>query len=306
MDTEGTENILEEKEFKDLRQRTLGQAITSNMSSIITTVLCMSVYFIFMTDLSAPTFKEIGSLSITSVLIWLVNNMVFRTQFEAGEEKGRQNQNYKDIKAEYVRVRKEIENTKNGASQLEDFCEKLNEDRLISLKKAILFGAVEYPFYERLCTLSKKQLKLWRETYDTDKDSRGSEVLTKSQIKAILKANKAKVVKISSSQLLSSGNTTSAGSLLPKRTAEERKKQSKNKKGLTSFITCFFIGLIVIKPDIHITWHLIISATLKVLPILWGAYNGRLSGHDNIIIYDTEYLERETNILKQFLKLQSL
>lgn len=298
---EGKENIPEE--FKDLRQRTFGQTLTANMSSLITIVLCMSVYFIFMTDLSAPSFKQVGSLSITSILIWIVNNMTYRTQFEAGEELARQDKDYIRAKEEYLEVRKNVENTEDGSTKLEEFCEKLNKDRLISLKKAILFGSVEYQLYERLCALSKKQLKNWHETDETDEVSRGSTTLTKHQINAILTANKARVIKMTSRQLLSTGCTeTSTSSLLPRYTAVERKRKSKNKKGLTSFITCCFIGLIVIEPTLKITWNLILAATLKILPILWGAYNGRMCGNNNIIEFDKEYIEQETNYLKQFLK----
>ena len=298
---EGKENIPEE--FKDLRQRTFGQTLTANMSSLITIVLCMSVYFIFMTDLSAPSFKQVGSLSITSILIWIVNNMTYRTQFEAGEERARQDKDYIRAKEEYLEVRKNVENTEDGSTKLEEFCEKLNKDRLISLKKAILFGSVEYPFYERLCALSKKQLKNWHETDETDEVSRGSSTLTKHQINAILTANKARVIKMTARQLLSTGCTeTSTSSLLPRYTAVERKRKSKNRKGLTSLITCCFIGLIVIEPTLKITWNLILAATLKILPILWGAYNGRMNGNNNISVFDKEYIEQETNYLKQFLK----
>lgn len=299
---EGKENIPEE--FKDLRQRTFGQALTANMSSLITIVLCMSVYFIFMTDLSAPSFKQVGSLSITSILIWIVNNMTYRTQFEAGEERARQDKDYVRAKEEYLEVRKNVENTEDGSTKLEEFCEKLNKDRLISLKKAILFGLVEYPLYERLCALSKKQLKNWHETDETDEVSRGGiSTLTKHQINAILTAKKAKVIKMTARQLLSTGCTeTSTSSLLPRYTAVERKRKSKNRKGLTSLITCCFIGLIVIEPTLKITWNLILAATLKILPILWGAYNGRMNGNNNIIVFDKEYIEQETNYLKQFLK----
>lgn len=239
---------------------------------------------------------NLGNFVVSWVPYFLATILLTLDLYKKGVYVGKSTEKFQTIVKSYS----DLVNSLSGIQikNLNPFCEKYNEDALVTLRTSILkeegisYDEFNSPFlidgksYSPLKTWTRKELL--------------SAKFTNAQINAIKTAKKAKIKGINVNVLLSSINISDPTNI-------GQGENELEKRTLISSITKYLIStmlmsLIVIKDITTWGWASIVGVLFKVIYMFARSFMSYFNGYDDITVSVANHVMRKTDILKMYLE----
>ena len=205
---------------------------------------------------------------------------------DSGMRTGLASKLYTDALTTFETYKKSIVDRKLQA-RLPEFCRHFVDEELRNSRLEILaVVGISYEHY----------LKEYISLSEEDVDARAD--LSKPQRDAIKKANKVKPIKLTPEMIMKRGRGSARRAPLGI-TPETKKGINFGVKFFNTFVTSFFISIIVLEAVIAPTWTLIASCVFKLLAIVINGFNGYKFGYENIVIDTVNYMEDQEDLMRQ-------
>lgn len=284
-----------EERFKALEENTIASRSTkkklkksfiSSMGLVFGVFIMFATVVVATTDIKLTDFKDIASLGLNFFLLLLCTYMMYVSCSDSGMKAGLDTDLYKNsIIAFESNKRAIIEG--NLQIKLAQFCyhyitEELKMTRLLTLA-VVGFSYDDY---------TEKYLKLSKDEILNDNS------LTKTQQKAIIKANAYEPIKLTPEMILRRGRSSRSRSPLGM-TPEDKKKIGFGKKFLTSLVVSLFLSTIVLDASAKSTWLIIAEVILKLLAVAMNGFTGYKFGYENIVFDTVDYMNDQTDLMTQ-------
>lgn len=276
------------KAIKELKKSTF-----DFIAVIIVAELVLASLDVFnLIDLNA---MNIGDFVVSWVPYFLATILLTLDLYKKGVFVGKSTGKFRTITKSYS----DLVNSLSG-KQIRDlgpFCEKYNEDALVSLRTSILKEeGISYDDFNSIFTVNDKiyvPLKTWT------KEELINAKYTKAQIKAIKLAKKAKVKGINVNILLSSINISDPTNI--GRGETELEKLVLVSSVIKYLVSAMLMSLIVINDITTWGWASLIGVLFKVIYMFARSFMSYFNGYDDITVSVANHVTRKTDILKMYL-----
>lgn len=261
------------------------QAKIPNTMNVIMIIAVIIAALVSMGELRF-TINDVVDFSFMAVLIYLITSMVYRNNYTAGMNRAMTLPAYEQAQAEYEKAKAQIYD-KGMVSRLPELCMRYVEEDLIRCRTVILSDAcIPYDLYvSEYLGKTKKELE--------DKG------LAKSTISCIMRANKVKGIKLSSSMLLAGESSSFLFRKMTLGISSSAKKYfdfgwNMITRALTTTLTVMVGVEVVIEPS----FKTLIPWVIKMIPVLWAALTSYNSGIQNINETYIPHTQKKTEIIK--------
>lgn len=289
------------KSIEDTVQHGRSQTVKEIKKSAFDFIAIAIVAALVLASLDVFNFVDITTINILDFVIgfvpyFLATILLTLDLYKKGVFVGKSTEKFKTIARSYS----DLVNSLSGKQikGLGPFCEKYNEDAIISLRTAILKEeGIHYDDFNDTFTLNNKTyppLKTW-----TRKELLNSKY-TKSQIKAIRFAKKAKVKGISVNIILSSINVSDPTNI--GKGESELEKVALVSSIIKYLLSAMLMSLIAIKDISTWGWKSLIMVLFKVIYMFAKSFMSYFNGYDDVTISVANHITRKTDILKMYLE----
>ena len=265
--------------------------------SAVNIMLCSVVLIAAIVSMGELTFtvKGVINVTLTILVLYIVASIVYPNSYISGMAKEKLSTEYKEVKQAYDDAVKEVHNRKM-LPELSRYCLKYSREELRACRSAILLDeCIEYDVFEE-DFLGK-----------TAEDLKGGE-LSAAAVKCILDANKVKALKITPSQLMSTGEDVTLFQRIFRVLGFRRKLgvESKTKQQIdygvnlivraVTTLLAGVVGISVVMDDF--SFKTLAEWAMKMLPIAIAALGGNIGGHRNVTDTLIPQLQRKTKIIQ--------
>ena len=258
----------------------------SNFGNVVTMVIVFIAFSIMTTDLQLTSIFEWATIGLTFFVILILSNLVYLINFSSAVEKAKEGEIYLEAKAYYEEQKKSLMGL-NWAETLELYCSQYVKNELERTRKVILSRVgIHYDTYmEKYISKSKKELK--------------KEIISKSKIKAILKANSVKPITLTPEMIYNFGGKD--GTIRHPLGLSPGKKSTLKRVGkvVTSFATSFLSASIALRFVLSPSWEMFCLCLTKLLPIIYNWYVGRRDGKASIENDLAPYVKTQADLMSQ-------
>ena len=238
---------------------------------------------------------DTGNFVVSWVPYFLATILLTLDLYKKGVFVGKSTKKFQLIAKSYS----DLANSLSG-KQIKDlghFCEKYNEDALVSFRTSILKEeGISYDDFNSTFKINDKTynpLKAW-----TKKELIKAKY-TKAQIKAIKVAKKVKVKGINVNILLSSIDISDPTNIGKGET--ELEKRTLISSVIKYLVSTMLMSLIVIKDITTWGWTSLIGVLFKVIYMFARSFMSYFNGYDDITVSVANHITRKTDILKMYL-----
>ncbi len=258
------------------------------LGNVVTGFILIVVLAVMTTDIKLNAAVEIVELGLSFFIIVLASNLCYLTCYSSGISKAKLSDIYKEAIRGYNEVKKELYKL-NWREILCAFCDNYVEKELEKTRR---------------CIVNRVGIKY--ESYIKDYIGKGRRDLkqlnlTGPQLKAILKANNTKPIKLTPEMLYKIGRADFKRE--PLGASPERKRHRKQigkvaKTTLTSLLTAMIALDFVISPS----WEMLCLCLVKLLPVVCNCFVGYKDGVENVEIDTVNYMNDQADLMSQALK----
>lgn len=279
----------------ELRRRTRA-AIEKNASAnepdkiqlkdIMLFVLVALAAIISMTDftLSWQSFRDFTALT---VFLYIITTLVFQNRYERGKNRGKMDEQYKEILTNYREARDGIY-AKNLAAEVPRFCQWYKKKELEEYRESLLTDIdMSYEEYrEKYLRMSSKEIMKLPELSLTAK-------------KIIIKANHARSVKLSAGMVLNESGEAKRKKLLGL-SGREREKMDKRVNAISRIVMTLFAGTIAINIIMDFSLLTIAQWCVRMVPIVSAMIFGDDSGYCSVVVTETNFKNNQISVINLF------
>lgn len=234
--------------------------------------------------------KSTIELTVMTLFIYTVTTVVHHNKYDAGMLRGKQTMEYKEANERYEKVRNKVYE-QNLATILPDLCLKYVKEELENYRRAII-AETYVTWDEYVATYSRM----------SDEDLRHEDALTKDAAAAIIKANKAKPIKLNAVQLMNAESTARRNlnilGISPMQKARIDKGINSVTRIFTTFLGCVMAVSIIVEP----TWSNFALWCSRIAPVIIGFIVGENAGFTTTAIAAPMYLDGKTEKIKMMLE----
>jgi hypothetical protein len=256
-----------------------------NYAGIFVGVLIMfAVVVIVTTDIKLTSLSELSALGLDFFLLLFCSYSMCVNCSDSGMRAGYANKAYIDTLGIFNGLKQKIADLKLQR-RLADFCRYYIEDELKNARSDILIvvGILYEDYKEKYLALDKKSVDALE--------------LSKSQKKAIKKANSLSPLRLTPEMILSSRGASRTVPLGVRPETQRRKFFS------TKFITTITTSALMILMAFDIvsepTWGMIASCAIKLLTVVLNGFSGYKFGFKNIAFDTVNYMNNQSDLLRQ-------
>lgn len=247
--------------------------------------IMFAVVVIATTDIHIRDFRDFAGFALDFFLLLFCAYAMYVNCADSGMRAGLKTDTYKKGLAAFMEQKSTIIERKLQA-RLPEFCYYYITTELRNTRNAILaIIGYSYDQYEA-------------EWLGKDEDTVNAAELSKAQKKAIIKANATEPIKLTPEMIMKRGRGSARRAPLGI-TPETKKGINFGVKFFNTFVTSFFISIIVLEAVIAPTWTLIASCVFKLLAIVINGFNGYKFGYENIVIDTVNYMEDQEDLMRQ-------
>ena len=231
---------------------------------------------------------EASNITVLVIFLFVISRMVYHDIFVENMDEARKSEEYKAAKSEFDEISNKVYESKL-VSKLPLLCARYCEEELKHRRTLILLNTgIDYETYE----------KKYRDKSKEDLIKLG---LTKTTVKSISKANKAKNMNLSSDILLSD-EMDSVNMQDPRKMSADRKQfAAELKSGITAFLKTTLVGVISISVAFDFSLESVAQWAIRMMPIVTAALSAGPAGRRNVFKYEIPYIKIRTYILKVIL-----
>jgi hypothetical protein len=259
----------------------------NNRGAFISIILIILFILVFTTEISFSSAMEIRALSLVIIAFMFCSYSMYVNCADSGTKAGKNTKGYKAAQSEYDTVKASIVNT-NRQHELGDFCRHYVNKELETTKKDILDGAsVPYAEYiNRWANADKKTVK-------------SSDSLSNRARQAILCANAVKPIKLTPEMIMRCGKRHTRRAPLGVH-PDTVKSLRYSAKLLTTIATSLFACMLSLGVISNPSWATFAELFGRLILVLLSGFAGYQMGYESITIDTVDYIQSQTELLKQF------
>lgn len=247
--------------------------------------IVLAVILITTTDIHLSSFEDFAGFTLDFFLLLFCAYAMYVNSADTGMRAGLKTDVYINALADFNQKKKEVIDRKFQA-RLPEFCHYFIVTELYNTRNAIL-AIIGFPYSQ----FSEHWL-------GRTEDEVNAGELTAGQKKAIIEANATEPVKLTPEMMMKRGR--SGGRRDPLGVTPEQKKTANFIiRFFTTFLTAIITSMIALDAITDPTWTVIVTCIVKLLTIVMNATLGYKFGYENIVIDTVEYMESQTDLLRQ-------
>lgn len=240
------------------------------------------------TDISIMTTFDWAILGLSFFVFLFCAYAMYVSGSGSGVRAGRKSEVYLSSKNQYDQLKREIIDRKMHG-RLSEFCRYYIEDELRNARNSLLTEAgIEFSVYQEQY-VGRDKAELEQITS-----------LSKSQIEAILAANKVKPIKLTPEMILKRGRGSARRSPLGMEPEKRRRTGYVIKFVLTFGLAILIVG-ITLQPKANLTWGTFAECILKLFPVVLNGFAGYKNGYENIIVHTVNYINDQVDLMRQLI-----
>ncbi len=268
----------------DVKKR-FAKNFVNNIGLFMGVFLVFAVIVIMTTDIHLVSFQELASLGLDFFLLLFCSYFMYICCGDTGTKAGLAANIYNTTLEQFDSTKKKIIEGQMQ-SRLFEFCQHYVEEELRSIRTTILsVVGISYADYkEKYMAIGRKQRKALP--------------LTKSQKKAIKRANREDPVKLTPEMIMRHGRTANRRSPLGVNPTEKKRMIFGMKFVQISLIS---VGMSMIALDVIVepSWAIVASVALKLVTIIYNGFSGYIACYDNIVVYSVNFMNDQIDLMHQ-------
>lgn len=266
------------------KKKKIMRGVLNNTGIFIGIFIIFVVIVVFTTDIKLTSIFDWTALGLSFFILVFCAFSMYVSFSDSGIKAGRESETYLTAKQTYDDLKKEIIDRKMQG-RLPEFCRNYIEEELRSARNTILTDVgLDFSDYQAHY-VGKDMAAL-------EQDKR----LSKTQIEAIISANKIKPIKLTPEMILKRGR----GSAQRRPLGVQPEKKRGVDYGVKFFKTCVTsVLLAVIGLDVVVSpsWAMFAACLLKLFPVVLNGFMGYKSGYENIVVDTVNYMVDQSDLM---------
>ncbi len=266
------------------KKKKIMRGVLNNTGIFIGIFIIFVVIVVFTTDIKLTSIFDWTALGLSFFILVFCAFSMYVSFSDSGIKAGRESETYLTAKQTYDDLKKEIIDRKMQG-RLPEFCRNYIEEELRSARNTILTD-VGLDFSDYQAHYVGKDMAV------LEQDKR----LSKTQIEAIISANKIKPIKLTPEMILKRGR----GSAQRRPLGVQPEKKRGVDYGVKFFKTCVTsVLLAVIGLDVVVSpsWAMFAACLLKLFPVVLNGFMGYKSGYENIVVDTVNYMVDQSDLM---------
>lgn len=243
-------------------------AKVNNFASVAI-IVCVVIAAVLSMGNVSFTFQQAISVSTLCIILFVVASLVYKTKYSEYTARAMQTESYQKAEEEYAALVKTVQE-RELLGKLPDLCQRYVEMELKQYRTAVLSSVcIPYSTYaESYMHKTKKELK--------------EANLNRAMIRAVRKADRAKVLRLTPQGLLSSSRQSFLRFSVLTISSGERERIDTAFNTVSRLITTILGGAVAVEVIFDFSWQAIAQWVLRMLPIAVAAFSGAQQGTRNI------------------------
>lgn len=270
------------------KKKKIMRGVLNNTGIFIGIFIIFVVIVVFTTDIKLTSIFDWTALGLSFFILVFCAFSMYVSFSDSGIKAGRESETYLTAKQTYDDLKKEIIDRKMQG-RLPEFCRNYIEEELRNTRNTIL-TEVGIDFADYQAHYVGKDMAV------LEQDKR----LSKTQIEAIISANKIKPIKLTPEMILKRGR----GSAQRRPLGVQPEKKRGVDYGVKFFKTCVTsVLLAVIGLDVVVSpsWAMFAACLLKLFPVVLNGFMGYKSGYENIVVDTVNYMNDQADLMRQLI-----
>ena len=274
-------------ETMDVKKKKVARSILNNTGIFIGIFLVFVVIVVYTTDIKLTSIMQWVELGLSFFILLFCAYSMYVNASDSGIKAGKTSETYIKAQTEYNSIKNEIVEGKMQG-RLAEFCHYYTTEELNNIRKSILSDVgIEFDLY------NKKYIGKGKELLSTDK------TLSEPQIKAIIKADKVKPIKLTPEMIFKRGRGSKRRTPLGTK-PETKRGVAYGTKFFKTCVTSVLTGIIVLDVAITPTWATFAACCLKLMPVILNGFAGYKMGYENIVVDTVNYISDQIDLMHQF------
>lgn len=270
-------------------QKKITRTILNNTGMIAGFFIIFVVIVVFTTDVRLTGALKWVELGLVFFILLFCSYSMYVNYANSGTQAGKKSSVFTDSLSAYNSKKQDIID-KKYQSRLSEFCRYYIKEELKNSRTSVLSEVgIDFDVYEKKY-IGKDKKHLIADT-----------TLSKTQVAAILQANKITPIKLTPEMIMKRGRGNNSREPLGMK-PETKKKIHLGTKFVTTCITSFLTGVIVLDVVISPTWATFVACCLKVLLVALNGFFGYKMGYENIVIDTVEYMNDQVDLMNQLVQ----
>lgn len=258
-----------------------------NYAGIFVGVLLMFVVVIIVTtDFRLATKAEIAALGLDFFLLLFISYSMYVSCSDSGMRAGLQSESYTNILSTFESHKKHIIDNKMQVRLGEFCCHYISEE--LRMARTTILAVVGFSFDEYM----EKYVGKDKLTIMCNKD------LSKSQKKAIIKANRLEPVKLTPEMIMKRGRGSDRRAPLGIK-PETKKGINYGTRFFTTIFISFGLSVIIFEAFKTPSWIVLAACAIKLVTVTMHGFSGYKYGYENIVFDTTYYISDQADLLQQ-------
>lgn len=263
----------------------ISQYILGNARTLMIVFILFTVVVVMTTDVRLVTISSITDLGLEFFILLFSSYGMFICCVDGGIKRGYSTDIYKASVNRFEEHKKRIEDTM--LPRMNDFCNHyVDEELRLSRMQYLSVACIPYEVYmDKYVKLDKKDVEALTE-------------LTKTQKKAVNKANRVHRIKLTPEMILTQGKTVHTRSGLPTNPDTMKNIAFGIKMFKMGFIS-ICMSLIALDVILEPSWTVFAEVCLKLATVVINGFDGDKEGFDNITVHTVNYVDNQTSLMHQ-------
>lgn len=278
---------MNELETISLERKKISNYILGNARTLMIAFILFTVIVVMTTDIKLVTISSIKDFGLEFFLILFASYAMYVCCADGGTSAGYATEEYKSTVKRFTELKNQIlENARY--SRLNDFCAYyIAEDLKKTRTHYLIVAGIKYEEYiEKYVKLSSSEVKKQTE-------------LTKSQKKAIIRANKVRQIRFTPDMM----TTMQGKSAFARFALYVTPKTHKNLAFGTKFVKMSFVAvgmsLIALQVILEPSWIVFAEVCMKLVTVVVNGFDGRTMGYNNITVDTVNYTNTQSDLMYQ-------
>lgn len=270
-------------------QKKITKTILNNTGMIVGFFIIFVVIVVFTTDIRLTGALKWAELGLVFFILLFCSYSMYVNYANSGTLAGKKSVTFTDSLSAYNSKKQDIID-KKYQSRLSEFCRYYIKEELRNSRTSVLSEVgIEFDDYEKNYIGKDKKHLLENKN------------LSKTQVAAILQANRITPIKLTPEMIMKRGRGNNSREPLGMK-PETKKRIHLGTKFVTTCITSFLTGVIVLDVIINPTWATFVACCLKVLLVALNGFFGYKMGYENIVIDTVEYMNDQVDLMNQLVQ----
>ena len=229
---------------------------------------------------------SVQRITLLTVFLYFITTLVYKNRYEKGKQRGRYDEEYANVLKNYRQEREDIYNN-NYVKHIPAFCTWYKKKELREYRENLLADIdMEYDEY-RDKYMNRPKRYILKQHISSEAKS------------IIIKANKARSIKLSAGMVLNESGEANRKKLIGT-SGKQREKFDKMSNAISRIFVTIFAGTVVVNIILDFSFLSIVQWCIRMTPIISAMLLGDDSGYCNIVVTETNFKKDQSAVIKMF------